>query len=75
MRTLQESRPAVFMEVDAAALVSMGSTTERVLGLMVSCRYEAHRIVNRAAVKLSNGEAAKICRNGTYVRFLFLPLE
>jgi FkbM family methyltransferase len=72
MRTLRELRPAVFMEVDEAALQAMGSSAETVLEMMVSCRYEPHRIVNGRVVKVSKGEAARLCSKGTYVDFLFL---
>jgi len=75
MGTLRELRPAVFMEVDEAALRAMGSSAESVLELMVSCRYEPHRIVNSGPVRVSKAEAARLCSNGTYVDFLFLPTE
>lgn len=72
MQTLRELRPAVFMEVDEAALRAMSSSAETVLEMMVSCRYEPHRIVNGRVVKVSNGEAARLCNKGTYVDLLFL---
>ena len=72
---LRELRPAVFMEVDEAALRAMGSSAESVLELMVSCRYEPHRIVNRRPMRVSKAEAARLCSNGTYVDLLFLPVE
>jgi FkbM family methyltransferase len=75
MGTLRELRPAVFMEVDEAALGAMGSSAESVLELMISCRYEAHRIVNGEPVRVSRTEAARLCTNGTYVDLLFLPAE
>jgi len=75
MGALRELRPAVFMEVDQAALRAMGSSAESVLELMGSCRYEPHRIVNRRPVRVSRAEAAKLCSNGTYVDYLFLPIE
>jgi FkbM family methyltransferase len=73
MATLRELRPAVFMEVDETALRAMGSSAETVLELMVSCRYEPHRIVNGGPVRVSKAEAARLCNNGTYVDFIFLP--
>ena len=75
MGALRELRPAVFMEVDEAALRAMGSSAESVLELMVSCRYEPHRIVNRRPMRVSRAEAARLCSNGTYVDYLFLPME
>jgi FkbM family methyltransferase len=75
MGALRELRPAVFMEVDEAALRAMGSSAESVLELMVSCRYESHRIVNRRPLRVSRAEAARLCSNGTYVDFLFLPMQ
>jgi len=75
MGALRELRPAVFMEVDEAALRAMGSSAESVLELMVSCRYEPHRIVNRRPMRVSKAEAARLCSNGTYVDLLFLPVE
>jgi FkbM family methyltransferase len=75
MTTLRELRPAVFMEVDEAALRAMGSSAESVLGLMVSCQYEPHRIVNGGPVRVGRTEAARLCSNGTYVDLLFLPEE
>jgi FkbM family methyltransferase len=75
MGTLRELRPAVFMEVDEAALRTMGSSAESVLELMVSCRYEPHRIVNGAPARVSKSEAVRHCSNGTYVDLLFLPTE
>jgi FkbM family methyltransferase len=73
--TLRELRPSVFMEVDEAALRLMGSSAESVLDLMLSCRYEPHRIVNRKPVRVSNAEVPRLCWSGTYVDFLFLPVE
>jgi FkbM family methyltransferase len=75
MGTLRELRPAVFMEVDEAALRAMGSSAETVLDLMVSCQYEPHRIVNGGPVRVGRAEAARLCSNGTYVDLLFLPEE
>jgi hypothetical protein len=75
MGALRELRPPVFMEVDEAALQAMGSSAESVLELMVSCRYEPHRIVKRRLVRVSKSEAARLCNSGTYVDFLFLPME
>ena len=75
MRTLRELRPAVFMEVDDAALRAMGSSAESVLELMVSCRYEPHRIVHGRPLRVSRVEAARLCSDGTYADFLFLPAE
>ena len=75
MGTLRELRPAVFMEVDEAALRAMGSSAESVLELMLSCRYEPHRIVNGGPVRVGRTESARLCRNGTYVDFIFLPAE
>ncbi len=75
LETLQKLRPAVFMEVDEAALRAMGSSAESVLELMVSCRYEPHRIVNGGPVRIGRAEAARLCSSGTYVDFLFLPVE
>jgi len=75
MRTLRELQPAVFMEVDEAALGAMGSCAESLLELMISCRYEPHRIVNGGPVRMSRTEAARLCSKGTYVDFLFLPAE
>jgi len=75
MGALRELRPAVFMEVDEAALRAMGSSAESVLELMVSCRYQPHRIVNRGPVRVSKAESARLCSSGTYVDLLFLPLE
>jgi FkbM family methyltransferase len=72
---LRELRPAVFMEVDEAALRAMSSSAESVLELMVSCRYEPHRIVNGGPVRVSRAEAARLCSRGAYVDFLFLPAE
>jgi FkbM family methyltransferase len=75
MATLRDLRPAVFMEVDEAALRTMSSSAESVLELMVSCRYEPHRIVNGGPVRVSRAEALRLCSNGTYVDLLFLPTE
>lgn len=75
MGTLRELRPAVFMEVDERALRGMGSSAESVLELMVSCRYEAHRLVEGRVVKVSRGDFARLCTVGTYADFLFLPAE
>jgi len=73
--TLREVRPAVFMEVDEAALRGMDSSAETVLELMNSCRYEPHRIVNGTPLRVSRVEALRLCSSGTYVDFLFLPAE
>jgi FkbM family methyltransferase len=75
MRTLRELRPPVFMEVDEAALRAMGSSAESVLELMISCRYEPHRIVKGGPVRVSRTEAVRLCSDGTYVDFLFLPAQ
>lgn len=75
MGTLRELRPAVFMEVDEGALRGMGSSAESVLELMVSCRYETHRLIEDRVVKVSRGDFARLCTVGTYADFLFLPAE
>src|SRR5688572_21512151 len=75
MGTLRELRPPVFMEVDEAALRAMGSSAESVLELMISCRYEPHRIVKGGPVRVSRTEAVRLCSDGTYVDFLFLPAQ
>jgi FkbM family methyltransferase len=74
-KTLQELQPAVFLEVDEAALRLMGSSAEVVLRLMISCRYEAHRLMSAKPVRLSQDQALKLCTQGSYVDFLFLPVK
>ena len=75
METLGQLRPAVFMEVDDAALRAMASSAESVLNLMFSCRYEAYRIGGHGACRVSKGEALRVCQQGSYVDLLFRPVE
>jgi FkbM family methyltransferase len=75
VRTLRELRPAVFIEVDDAALRSMGSSAEAVLDLLVAQRYEAYRVAEGRRVRATKGDILSLCERGAYVDLLCVPRE
>jgi FkbM family methyltransferase len=74
-RTLRELRPAVFIEVDDAALRSMGSSAEAVLDLLASHGYEANRIIKGGRVRAAKADILHHCQGGTYVDLLCFRRE
>lgn len=66
-------RPALYVEVDDAALRQMGSSAERVFGRLQSAGYTICRLEGRSAsVPLSFEDAVRHCKSATYSDFLFV---
>ena len=70
---LRKLRPMLFVEVDDAALTSMGSSAVRLLGLLGAHRYEICRFENRRSSPIELDKALSLCTPGTYVDFLARP--
>lgn len=62
--TLRRCRPALYVEVDDAALRQMGSSSERVLAHLQSAGYEICRVESRRRCAV---------RTASYTDFLFVP--
>jgi FkbM family methyltransferase len=70
---LRRLRPAIFMEVDEAALRRMGSNAQNVLHLLGSEGYKVCRIEKGALTPpLPVEHVVSLCRSGTYVDFVFI---
>jgi FkbM family methyltransferase len=70
---LRRLRPALFIEVDEAALAAMGSSAATLLGFLSTYRYELCRLGKGQPSQLDLRSAIALCRPGTYVDFLARP--
>jgi FkbM family methyltransferase len=70
---LRKLRPLLFVEVDDAALRGMGSSAERLLGVLAAHRYEICRFENKQPVPIELVKALSLSTPGTYVDFLARP--
>lgn len=70
---LSRFQPALYIEVDDAALKQMRSSAERVFALLSNAGYAIHRIEDdKASSPLSGGDALKCSQSSNYSDFLFV---
>jgi FkbM family methyltransferase len=73
LEVIRRCRPAIFMEIDEAALSSMGSSAQAVLRLIGRLGYEVCRIEKgRLTPALPVEHVVSLCRAGTYADFVFV---
>jgi FkbM family methyltransferase len=74
LEVVRRSRPAIFMEVDEAALSAMGSNAQKLLRLVGGMGYEVCRIEKgQLTAPLPVEHVVSLCRSGTYADFIFVP--
>ena len=74
--TLAKFHPAVFIEIDDAALRNMNSSARAVLALFDRFGYCPHRLgQGQILAPLRVDEALRLCHNGKYADFLFIHPE
>ena len=74
LEVARRSRPAIFMEIDEAALSAMGSNAQTVLRLLGELDYKVCRIEKgRLTAPLPVEHVVSLCRAGTYADFVFVP--
>jgi FkbM family methyltransferase len=71
---LRDLRPALFLEVDHAALAAMGSSAESLLGFLSAHGYQLCRLGKGQPSRLDLDSAIRLCRPGTYTDFLAQPI-
>jgi FkbM family methyltransferase len=74
LEVIRCSHPVIFMEVDEAALVQMGSSAQTLLRLVGGLGYEVCRLEKgRLTARLPVEHVVSMCRAGTYADFIFVP--
>ena len=70
--TLAKFHPAVFIEIDDAALRNMNSSAPAVFRLFEGAGYQAHRLLKgQISAPLPLDDALRLCQDGRYTDFLF----
>jgi FkbM family methyltransferase len=74
-RTLEQMRPALFVEVDDRNLVHFGSSAHALVAHLQRAGYEMHELANNGPPrKLSHNELFANLQTRSYIDVLFLPI-
>jgi hypothetical protein len=74
--TLRRTRPALWIELDAAALAAQGSTPDEVVGLLDREGYAPYDVGVWSGIRpLTPERVVRWCRTTPYLNVLFLPVE
>jgi FkbM family methyltransferase len=74
LETIRRFRPALYVEVDDAALRQMGSSSEQVLTRLQDAGYTICQLeAGKGPQRLSALSAISLSKSGTYSDFLFIP--